>query len=63
MRDERDAYQQLQEQFSGQMDMTAKMMETNKQESERSQHEIAKLKKTLDELTTTLQDTLKLCDV
>jgi hypothetical protein len=41
VRDERDAYQQLQDQFSGQMDMTAKMLEESSLEKEKLSYEVA----------------------
>jgi K+-sensing histidine kinase KdpD len=41
VRDERDAYQQLQDQFSGQMDMTAKMLEESAAEKEKLSYEVA----------------------
>ena len=41
VRDERDAYQQLQDQFSGQMDMTAKMLEESALEKEKLSYEVA----------------------
>jgi hypothetical protein len=49
VRDERDAYQQLQDQFSGQMDFTTKMMEENGIEKERLTQEIAQGQKQLDD--------------
>ena len=41
VRDERDAYQQLQDQFSGQMDMTSKMLEDSAMEKEKLSFEVA----------------------
>lgn len=48
VRDERDAYQQLQDQFSGQMDFATKMMEENGIEKERMVSEISTIQRQLN---------------
>jgi hypothetical protein len=59
VRDERDAYQQLQDQFSGQMDFTTKMMEENGIEKERMMGEIAQIQLQLNAAVRALHGALQ----
>lgn len=59
VRDERDAYQQLQDQFSGQMDFTTKMMEENGIEKERMMAEISQIQFQLNSALRSLHATLQ----
>lgn len=55
VRDERDAYQQLQDQFSGQMDFLSKMNEDCNAEKDRLTQEVSKNQKLLDSLVNSIQ--------
>lgn len=55
VRDERDAYQQLQDQFSGQMDFTSKMIEEYSTEKDRLVQEISKSQKLIENLVESFQ--------
>jgi hypothetical protein len=50
VRDERDAYQQLQDQFSGQLDFAFQQVEITSGEKDRLQAEVNKLSKDQDEI-------------
>lgn len=54
--DERDAYQQLQDQFSGQMDFLAKMNEECSTEKDKLTQEASKNQKLLDSLVISIQE-------
>ncbi len=56
VRDERDAYQQLQDQFSGQMDFTTKMIEEYGVEKDRLTQEISKGQKLIESLIGVFQN-------
>jgi hypothetical protein len=49
VRDERDAYQQLQDQFSSQLDTAFQMVDSSTQEKERLQIEVRQAKKDIDD--------------
>lgn len=63
IRDERDAYQQLQEQFSGQMDFTSKMIEEYSSEKERLVQEISKGQKVFQNLVNSLKSVFQVLSV
>lgn len=50
VKDERDAYQQLQDQFSGQLDFAFQQVETTSSERDRLQLEVNRLAKDQDEI-------------
>jgi hypothetical protein len=58
VRDERDAYQELQDQFSGQMDFTSKMLEEKSAEKDRLAQEISQGQKLLENLVTSFRSIL-----
>lgn len=63
IRDERDAYQQLQDQFSGQMDFTSKMIEEYSIEKDRLVQEISKGQKLLENLVNSFQTIFEIVSV
>jgi hypothetical protein len=63
IRDERDAYQQLQDQFSGQMDFTSKMIEEYSAEKERLVQDISKGQKLLENLVNSLKSVFQVLSV
>lgn len=56
VRDERDAYQQLQDQFSGQMDFLSKLNEDCSAEKDKLSQEVSKNQKLLDSLVSSIQE-------
>ena len=55
IKDERDAYQALQDQFSGEMDYASKIIESSASEKEKMQLEVAESRAALDETLCVLQ--------
>jgi hypothetical protein len=60
IRDERDAYQQLQDQFSGEMNFANKQVELSAAERERLQLEIATSTKALETTSAAMKNLLRL---
>jgi hypothetical protein len=58
VREERNAYQELQEQFSGQMDFTSKMLEEKSAEKDRLAQEISQGQKLLENLVISFRSIL-----